>query len=372
MTRDDVDAGLRLCRLSHWNQLARDWEQFLRLTPDGATVATDEAGVVIGSVATVRYAAAHRETETMTGRDSDARHDRDGDARLGRRQSDERLDRNDDDVAVELARRFSHPVPAIQDPATVTPHPIPGADDQNLGLRHLEPGTRHPVPASMAWIAMVLVDPAHRGSGIGTALLRRGLAHVADVTTVGLDATPLGRPLYEALGFRADTTLTRMRREPAPVKPVRASERNPLSRVRRATSADHDAIALLDGQASGLDRGAMLAWLHGGAPELAWVYDGAGGIEGAVLGRPGYAAIHLGPVIAPTANVAAGLVRAVLSTHGQDAVMVDVADDRAEWRQAVEALGFQAQRPFTRMYRGQWRPPADLTRLFAIIGPEFG
>ncbi len=116
----------------------------------------------------------------------------------------------------------------------------------------------------------------------------------------------------------------------------------------------------------------MLAWLQGGAPELAWVYDGAGGIEGAVLGRPGYAAIHLGPVIAPSTDVAAGLVRAASSAHSEPAVLIDVADDRPGWRQAVEALGFQAQRPFTRMYRGGWRPPADLTRLFAIIGAEFG
>ena len=37
MTTADIDGGLRLCRLSHWNQLARDWQQFLRLTPGGAT-----------------------------------------------------------------------------------------------------------------------------------------------------------------------------------------------------------------------------------------------------------------------------------------------------------------------------------------------
>ena len=44
MTESDVEAGLRLCRASHWNQLARDWQQFLRLTPGGATVAVDETG----------------------------------------------------------------------------------------------------------------------------------------------------------------------------------------------------------------------------------------------------------------------------------------------------------------------------------------
>src|SRR5688500_5715435 len=122
MTESDVEAGLRLCRLSHWNQLARDWQQFLRLTPGGATVTVDESGTVVGSVATMRYG----------------------------------------------------------------PH--------------------------LAWIAMVLVDPAARGRGVGTALLHRGLEQVKDVRTVGLDATPLGQPLYEKLGFVVHSTLTRLER----------------------------------------------------------------------------------------------------------------------------------------------------------------
>ena len=32
MTPDDIPAGLNLCRLAGWNQLARDWELFLQIT----------------------------------------------------------------------------------------------------------------------------------------------------------------------------------------------------------------------------------------------------------------------------------------------------------------------------------------------------
>ena len=55
MHRDDVADGLRLCRASHWNQVARDWELFLTMSPDGCRVAINEHGAVIGSVATLRY-----------------------------------------------------------------------------------------------------------------------------------------------------------------------------------------------------------------------------------------------------------------------------------------------------------------------------
>ena len=54
MTAEDIPAGLALCRASRWNQLARDWEQFLRLDPHGAAVAVRN-GRVIGSVATLRF-----------------------------------------------------------------------------------------------------------------------------------------------------------------------------------------------------------------------------------------------------------------------------------------------------------------------------
>lgn len=54
MTIADIPAGLALCRASHWNQLARDWELFLQLSPHGCRVATVD-NVVVGTVTTVRY-----------------------------------------------------------------------------------------------------------------------------------------------------------------------------------------------------------------------------------------------------------------------------------------------------------------------------
>jgi GNAT superfamily N-acetyltransferase len=54
MRATDIDVGLRLCRVSGWNQVRRDWDQFLSLSPGGCSVAELE-GHVVGTVATVRY-----------------------------------------------------------------------------------------------------------------------------------------------------------------------------------------------------------------------------------------------------------------------------------------------------------------------------
>lgn len=50
----DIPGGLELCRASGWNQLARDWELFLKLSPLGCRVAVNN-GHVVGSVATLRF-----------------------------------------------------------------------------------------------------------------------------------------------------------------------------------------------------------------------------------------------------------------------------------------------------------------------------
>lgn len=49
----DIPAGLSLCRHAQWNQVARDWELFLKLSPDGCKVAEDDK--VVGTVTTLNY-----------------------------------------------------------------------------------------------------------------------------------------------------------------------------------------------------------------------------------------------------------------------------------------------------------------------------
>src|SRR5438309_2293442 len=54
MTPGDIPTGLALCRAAGWNQVARDWQLFLRCSPQGCLVAVDN-GRVAGTVATINY-----------------------------------------------------------------------------------------------------------------------------------------------------------------------------------------------------------------------------------------------------------------------------------------------------------------------------
>jgi GNAT superfamily N-acetyltransferase len=54
MQLHDIADGLTLCRYAGWNQLGRDWEIFLQLSPYDCLVATQEEKI-IGTLTTIRY-----------------------------------------------------------------------------------------------------------------------------------------------------------------------------------------------------------------------------------------------------------------------------------------------------------------------------
>jgi len=54
MSLNETDAGLRLCRLSSWNQVEDDWRIFLDTPGSGGRLA-EKDGDVVGSVAFLRY-----------------------------------------------------------------------------------------------------------------------------------------------------------------------------------------------------------------------------------------------------------------------------------------------------------------------------
>jgi hypothetical protein len=108
-----------------------------------------------------------------------------------------------------------------------------------------------------------------------------------------------------------------------------------------------------------------------GAPDYAWTVRENGILTGYMLGRHGYLFEHLGPIVAASGEAAAELVGACLHHHAGREFIVD-AIPHGDWLQSLEQIGFQEQRPLIRMTRGSGSLPGDPSRLFAILGPEFG
>jgi ribosomal protein S18 acetylase RimI-like enzyme len=228
-----------------------------------------------------------------------------------------------------------------------------------------------PFGGRFAWISMVLVAGDYRRRGLATRLMRRAMDDLAAAGLVAvLDATPDGRAVYRALGFQDSWGFHRL------VLRERRAAGDPPSAtagvtIRPIADADWPALCAYDAAAFGADRGAVLARLRGRLPAAELVAERNGRIAGFLLGRDGRVAVQAGPLIAEDDAVACALLARALDALAAP-VFVDLADAKAEVRRWLEARGFSAVRPLTRMLYGRSQRYDDAARTFAVVGPEFG
>jgi GNAT superfamily N-acetyltransferase len=225
---------------------------------------------------------------------------------------------------------------------------------------------------AFGWIAMMLVDPALRGRGLGARLLDAAIAAVPDDVPIRLDATPLGRPLYRRFGFEDEAMLTRYVSEPL-ARPVGRSHDRAAHGLRPLTTADLPAVTTIDDRAFGANRRAVLEWALDGAPQFAHLIESGAGVH-YCFGRSGRLFDQIGPVVAADDQTAQALVSAALAAAEGRAVAVDAFDRHPDFTAWLLSHGFTASRPLFRMSltRGPRGKAARLTAERAILGPEFG
>ncbi len=219
------------------------------------------------------------------------------------------------------------------------------------------------------WVGMVLVHPERRRRGIGSALLEHCIAHLEGrgVACVKLDATPLGKKLYDTLGFVDELHIERRQiGSVADLPPAEAC----VSRMLREDLSD---VADYDAPIFGAPRRRPLELLFRQNPSGCFVSrDGAGRVCGYIFSRAGAHAWQVGPWSADRRPIAAALLHAALDPLRGGPVFMDVPLLPEGPREIVSALGFEVQRPLIRMYKGDNRCPGDASRAYAFCGPETG
>lgn len=214
----------------------------------------------------------------------------------------------------------------------------------------------------VGWIAMVLVEETLRSRGIGTALLRQALDFLEGqgAASIWLDATPLGRPLYEKLGFGMEGTLLRLEGIAPPG--IAISEVRPVSPENWSDLFD------LDRAVYGYDRSRLLRWLTG--HETAFGVAREGRLLGFSLARPGARAWKIGPLLA-FGEAGEWLLKNAFHRLAGEKVFVDVPEQNLTAIQEARAAGLTVQRPLFRMCRGR-KVPWDARNLWSSFGPEKG
>ena len=197
-----------------------------------------------------------------------------------------------------------------------------------------------------AWIAMVLVEVNARGNGVGTTLLKHSIEHLKSrqVRTIRLDATSLGRPIYEKLGFVPDYGLARFEG----VAP-RGKKSSAVVEAGPGMFAD---LIEFDRRMTGRERVKMLGRLFEEFPENIRIVRRADEMEGFITMRPGANAVQIGPCTA-TPDAGSVLLCDGFNRCAGETVFVDIPLDNTEAVKVAESNGLTIQRSFTRMSWGR-------------------
>jgi GNAT superfamily N-acetyltransferase len=150
----------------------------------------------------------------------------------------------------------------------------------------------------LAIVSMMLVASRFGGRGLGRRLMTHVLAQAGDAT-VFLYATPLGRPLYEKLGFRSISTVT--------TSVGRFTDPAAGGGTRPAEARDLDAILALDAAATGVDRSELLTGYFRLAEQLR-VLERDGAVRAYAAAAGNVDTVVVGPLIAPDLDAARTLI----------------------------------------------------------------
>lgn len=222
--------------------------------------------------------------------------------------------------------------------------------------------------AQLGWIAMVLTDPALRGRGLASLLMERCIGHLRGrgIHWIKLDASHLGRPIYERMGFQAENVMERRLRASAPLPPARTT-------VAEVQEAGDSLPLALDRHAFGADRSRLLEMLRAADGARCASLSGGGGY--AIL-RPKKGGVQFGPMVCEDAAGAEALLRWALQIAGEQRVQWDFIQENVPAVDLADAYGFEAHRVLHRMaLKGnQEATPFDgQTHLvYAIAGFDFG
>jgi GNAT superfamily N-acetyltransferase len=218
---------------------------------------------------------------------------------------------------------------------------------------------------TVGWIAMVLVDTAQRHQGTGTRLVEHAISHLDQhgVSAIRLDATPLGRPIYERLGFVAQYDLFRWQGTAVSAPAGEA--------VVQVTSGHLDGICELDHRVIGVDRRRLLTRLVGERPEMAAAVLQGESVAGYAMVRPGSRAWQIGPAASLRSEAGSALADWAFNRCAGGEVFVDIPADNEPASRWAASKGLTQQRVLTRMCRGQ--AICDrVSELWASSGPEKG
>jgi GNAT superfamily N-acetyltransferase len=244
---------------------------------------------------------------------------------------------------------------------------------QRLGTGHVALDGGAVVGTVLTWkhdarnasLGMVIVDPEYQGRGIGRALMRLALRDVTG-RSVMLNATPVGQPLYEKLGFKAFDAVEQHQGIAArvPVLPLPPGER-----LRPVGESDAATLGALATRAAGMSRTRVLARLLEAGQGIVLARSGEA-IGFAIFRRFGRGYV-IGPVVAPDRARAQALISHWVAMHPGKFVRIDVpaSSGLGPW---LDSIGLAGVDTVVTMVKGRAPKRGEGLGAFALVSQALG
>ncbi|MCY9090778.1 GNAT family N-acetyltransferase [Bacillus mojavensis] len=218
----------------------------------------------------------------------------------------------------------------------------------------------------LASIGLVIVDSEYKRRGLGRRMVNACISQVDENTAIMLCATKEGLPLYEKSGFQTAGS----------IRKYSCQSFNPITKqhdieLTSFTEKDLPELTAADQAAFGGDRAALLHQLISQSGECIIARNMEGEFIGYGLSVQTPANLKLGPIIAPSPGLAAGLINR-LAAGKQGPMRIDVPGDAASLHDSLEAMGFHLDdEPPLMMYQKKMLPVRN-GQLFAVISQALG
>lgn len=220
----------------------------------------------------------------------------------------------------------------------------------------------------LASIGMVIVHPDYKGSGIGKAITNACMKSVSAQTPIMLIATDEGKPLYEKLGFRAVSYVSKYICNSYNVNNYCMRHEDYMMNYEEC---DLEEIIKLDEYAFGTNRKGFVTKRIMQSEQCIVVKDKEQNVLGYGLSIQTPENKIIGPVVAEDDAMAMRIVHYLAREH-HGKLRIDVPEGKKDFMRKLESVGFQKVHTPPIMMRNSDRFLKRNGELYSIAAQIFG
>jgi hypothetical protein len=210
----------------------------------------------------------------------------------------------------------------------------------------------------LAWVGLVISDPDYQRRGFARRLMNQVMIHLSDVDSVMLDASVMGYPLYDTMGYQTLYKINAYSGTPQLFEVDHS--------IRPMTDSDLPAIIAADAEVVGVARPQVMKWLFETGSGYVATHEGV--IIGYTFVKTHLDTLRLAGWNARDPITAENLLKlgSNLAAQGGFTYRLNVPEPNDQSRVIMDRHNMTIERYVTRMVYGQPRP-GHMSDQFGIV-----